>query len=592
MSGAKEVYPKRTVTKINHKRKCVAGPRAYRGSPLIKPKPMFKRLHQPCPDCNSSDALCLNEDGSTKCFSCGVFAPPSKQQPVSVDQHIDKEFQKKMQRKPIVAFDIKSRCLMPETTKRYSYGLTADDKQVANYYAWDQTDREVAQKIRTATKDFFWLGEKGRSFLFGQQLFLNGGHTLVVTEGEIDAMTVAQEIKDDRVCVVSLSDGAQSAKTVLEKQKSFLVKFKNVVLLFDNDEPGQKAAAECVEHFKSLNIQNVVIPEKDANEMLCQDRSEEMRQLILAAVSKLPEDILDGRNMWQLVITEPPVSPITYPWIELNKKLRGIRTGEVVVFTSGSGMGKSTICRELAYHIMLKHNRKVAYIALEESPRRTALSLMGLHLNKPLYVDDVSRMCEAVLKDAFEHTVGNGLFYALDHCGPIDTDVLLKKLEFMVTELGCSYIFLDHLTLAVSDCSDSDLVRAIDSLAGKLITSTRRNDFCLFVVSQLRKTSGVSFEEGGRVSLNSMKGSGAIGHNANIVVAMERDQQADDECDRNKAQFRILKNREGGITGVAGGIVYNPATGRLVDTESNPFFTSTTAKQTFEFDEFTRTTRV
>lgn len=296
--------------------------------------------------------------------------------------------------------------------------------------------------------------------------------------------------------------------------------------------------------------------------------------------------------MWQLVITEPPVSPITYPWKNLNDKLRGIRTGEVVVFTSGSGMGKSTICREIAYHIMQKHQRKVAYIALEETPRRTALSLMGLHINRVIHQDEVSKLSEVVLKNAFDSTVGNGLFYALDHCGPIDTDLLLQRLELLVTELGCSYIFLDHLTLAVSDCSDSDLVRAIDSLAGKLITSTRRNDFCLFVVSQLRKTTGVTFEEGGRVSLNSMKGSGAIGHNANIVVAMERNQQADDDEEKNRALFRILKNREGGTTGVAGNIKYDSFSGRLIDVDENPFQPERNVDEAlFQIDELSRQIR-
>ena len=31
--------------------------------------------HQPCPDCGSSDALLINDDGSTKCYSCGKFTP-------------------------------------------------------------------------------------------------------------------------------------------------------------------------------------------------------------------------------------------------------------------------------------------------------------------------------------------------------------------------------------------------------------------------------------------------------------------------------------------------------------------------------------
>ncbi len=35
----------------------------------------WDKLHQPCPLCNSSDAVGINEDDSAKCFSCGEFMP-------------------------------------------------------------------------------------------------------------------------------------------------------------------------------------------------------------------------------------------------------------------------------------------------------------------------------------------------------------------------------------------------------------------------------------------------------------------------------------------------------------------------------------
>ena len=35
----------------------------------------WDKLHQPCPLCDSSDAVGINEDDSAKCFSCGEFMP-------------------------------------------------------------------------------------------------------------------------------------------------------------------------------------------------------------------------------------------------------------------------------------------------------------------------------------------------------------------------------------------------------------------------------------------------------------------------------------------------------------------------------------
>ena len=41
-------------------------------------KSKFVKYHVPCPECDSSDAASINEDGSLKCFSCGIFIPNKK----------------------------------------------------------------------------------------------------------------------------------------------------------------------------------------------------------------------------------------------------------------------------------------------------------------------------------------------------------------------------------------------------------------------------------------------------------------------------------------------------------------------------------
>ena len=35
----------------------------------------FVKYHVPCPECKSTDACSINEDGSAKCFSCDAFFP-------------------------------------------------------------------------------------------------------------------------------------------------------------------------------------------------------------------------------------------------------------------------------------------------------------------------------------------------------------------------------------------------------------------------------------------------------------------------------------------------------------------------------------
>ena len=45
----------------------------------------FDKTHQPCPDCNGSDCLSYNKDGSTWCFSCETYTRSDKVKVVEED---------------------------------------------------------------------------------------------------------------------------------------------------------------------------------------------------------------------------------------------------------------------------------------------------------------------------------------------------------------------------------------------------------------------------------------------------------------------------------------------------------------------------
>ncbi|MGH8430225.1 MAG: toprim domain-containing protein, partial [Solimonas sp.] len=140
-----------------------------------------------------------------------------------------------------------------ETAKHFNYliGEFGGEKaQVANYY--DPETRElVAQKVRQkpgadGKKRFKVLGDIKRAGLYGQHLWRDGGKMVVVTEGEVDALTVSQ-LQANKWPVVSVPNGAQSAKAAIAAQLPWLLKFDTVVLMFDDDEPGRGAAAECAQ---------------------------------------------------------------------------------------------------------------------------------------------------------------------------------------------------------------------------------------------------------------------------------------------------------------------------------------------------------
>ena len=86
----------------------------------------------------------------------------------------------------------------------------------------------------------------------------------------------------------------------------------------------------------------------------------------------------------------------------------------------------------------------------------------------------------------------------------------------------------------------------------------------MFLVSHLRRAAGEKgHEQGIEVSLSHLKGSQGISQLSDCVIALERNQQSEDEKEANTTKVRVLKSRYTGDTGLACSLLYNPHTGRM-----------------------------
>lgn len=205
---------------------------------------------------------------------------------------------------------------------------------------------------------------------------------VTVTEGEVDALTVSQ-LFDNKWPVVSVPNGAAGAARTVKSQIAWLEKFESVVFAFDQDDAGRKAARDCAMMLSPGKAKIVsAMPMNDPNECLVAGMGKELVSSIWGAKTYRPDGVVPGEELWEVIINNEETESIPYPWTGLNDKLFGIRRGELVTLTSGTGIGKSSVCRELAYHLMRQGN-KVGYIALEESVKRSAEGIMGIYLNKP-----------------------------------------------------------------------------------------------------------------------------------------------------------------------------------------------------------------
>ena len=513
--------------------------------------------HTSC-ECGSSDARAIYSDGGSWCFSCQKFHKE--------DTKMETEF---VQSKPTFglipvgqAGSLAKRKLTEETCKKYGYTVSeykGQPVQVANY---KKDGTVVAQKIRFADKSFKFLGDAKSAGLYGQHLFKGGGTMLCLTEGELDTLSLSQA-QGNRFPVCSLPSGAGNAVKAVQNSLDFVESFDRVVLMFDNDEHGRKASLDVAKLLSPSKAHIATLPLKDASDMLVAGKTKQMLEAMWEAKPYRPDGIIAGVDLWELVSTPDNTQSIPYPFEGLNEKTRGLRRGELTTITAGSGVGKSQVCREIAYHL-IKQDEAVGYIALEENCKHTAISLMGLAMDVPLHLNQEG-ISNDTLKIAFDATVGSGNLYLYDHFGSMSTEGLLQKVRYLAKSCGVSFIVLDHLSICVSGIDDGDERKAIDVIMTKLRSLVEETGIGLILVSHLRRPAGEQgWENGKEVTLNSLRGSASIAQLSDMVISVERDQQGDNP---NTTTVRILKNRYSGETGIGCYLNYNKETGRMIETQ-------------------------
>jgi len=520
----------------------------------------FVKMHQPCNDCGSSDGLSVNDNGWTHCFACETRRPPES----DVNQVNHREIHVEAKQLDVTQENyvtIIERGISSDTAKAYK--CSKNGKQ----YHFNYTNAEgvvVAEKIRTEAKDFRVNGDWKSAVLYGQNLFSKGGKYVTIVEGEFDAMA-AYQMLGSKYPVVSIRNGAASAVKDIQKQYEWIDSFDNVVVCFDGDDAGQRAASQVAELFGSkAKVFKHLDGMKDACEYLQNKKMKEFSDKWWASEQHVPDGIIVGSSLLDEVMRPLAPADCDYPFAGVNGLTYGIRKGELVTITAGSGLGKSQFVREIVWHVLNKTEDSLGLMFLEESTRKTGLSLMSLAANQPLHLPDSDATVEEK-RDAFDKTLGTDRVYLFDHFGSTSVDNIINRVRYLAKGLGCGYVFLDHISIVVSAQASGDERKAIDEIMTKLRMLVQETGIALIVVSHLKRPESKGHEEGAATSLAQLRGSGSIAQLSDMVIGLERNGQAEDVTERNTTRVRVLKNRFSGTTGPACSLLYSRETGRMTE---------------------------
>ena len=536
----------------------------------------FVKHKLPCKKCDSSDAVSLNSNGYAKCFSCNAYydyetgeanITPIKSETTFLTSYTGSYS------------SLEDRGISENTARKFGVRTVKDNnnKIKQHIYPYFNGSEIVGTKTRYVdNKNFTCNGSFQGTGLFGEQLYRNtGGKYLTITEGECDAMAV-NELFQDKWAVVSIKRGASSAVKDIRESIEFVESFDNVVLCFDNDKAGREAARQVARILKPGKAKIVNLPNgyKDANEMLVKKNFKEFTNAWWEAKTYTPSGIIelhDKKNDW---LHREVKESIAYPWEGLNKKLYGMRKGELVTLTGGTGLGKSSVTRELEHHLIKNTKDNVGIVALEENWVRTADGIVSIEANDRLYLTEKRKnYSDEELNAFFDKAIQKGRVFIHAHLGATDIDEIFSKLRYIIVGCECDWVVVDHLHMLVNVLTEGDERRGIDMLMNRLRSLVEETGVGMILVSHLRRASGDrGHEKGIEVSLSHLKGSQGIAQLSDCVIALERNQQAENPEEANITKVRVLKSRYTGDTGMACSLTYDVDTGRLHElTEEETF---------------------
>ena len=531
------------------------------------------KTHIPCHLCGSSDAGAIYTDGHFHCFSC-------RQTEHAYDgehAHEVVNHMKPTHPKPRLVHDssrldemlngltcslLADRKISAAVVEKF--GVRIDNVNDRHLYPYRNGDGAlIGVKTRySRNKTFSWDGN-GQTVLFGMHLFPGGGKTITICEGEIDTMA-AHQMNGSKWPTVGMpsATGIKAVKDNLE----YLNTFEEIYLAFDNDDAGKRATEDVANLFEPNKCKVVnLAPLKDVGEYLAEGKVEDYTRRWWNAQPFTPEGIVRGSSLWDLVSTDDDTPSVPYPYDGLQEMTYGIRVGELVTLTAGSGLGKSAVVRELMYHLLNVTEDNIGCMFLEESTKRSALGFMSMAANKPLHLPDTEKTPEE-LRLAFDQTLGTDRIFLYDSFGSNSLENIIGRVRHMAKAMDCKYIVLDHLSIVVSSQENGDERKAIDEIVTKLRMLVQELRISLIMVSHLRRPQGQGHEDGAATSLSQLRGSAAIAQLSDMVIGLERNGQAENEVLRNTTTVRVLKNRFSGITGPATYLYYDKTTGRLTET--------------------------
>lgn len=459
---------------------------------------------------------------------------------------------------------LKKRGLIDKTLQ--AFRVTGGSGKV--YFPFFKGAELIACKWRSITeKKTLPTSEGQQPILFGWQA-VGSGRTVVICEGEIDAMSLHQMGFNS----LSVPYGCCNLEWI-ELEWADLECYDTIYVCMDTDKPGVEGAKKIINRLGAHRCRYVTLPAKDANECLTLGLIPQVKLAFDRAVTLDPVQLRRPTSYEQEVIWE--LYPETRPDGEIYIPLPGnkstdflrFRSSELVIFNGVNGHGKS----QFACHNVLEAMRwgyKCCIASMEMKPARTLArmtrQITGMEQPADSYIKkSLQRMSESL--------------YLFDVMGTVTIDSLLEVFAYSAKRYGVKLFVIDSMMkCGVADDDYSGQKKMLD----KICDFKNQYDVTVFLITHSRK--GESEEK--PTGKFDVKGTGSITDLADTVLTVwrnkkkERQIQSKDETEREEAAKKpdclVICTKQRNGTGWEGNIRYwfNPGSLQYLNgPDSRPF---------------------
>lgn len=459
-----------------------------------------------------------------------------------------------------------SRGITKDTAEKFKVEtlFTAEGEAYATSFpVYDFEDKFVAQKVKHLDKKMYWLYDgqtRPKHQMFGQHLFPKGGKYLTITEGEEDCEAAYQMLRQASPnfdCpVISLSYGAGTAEKECKEHWEYINSFENIILAFDGDAAGKKAA-EAVSKLFHYKPKIMLFDEqtKDSNDYLKAKREKDWINLWWRAERVTPKGVLTFNALWDSMTKTDNDLVVELPWKGLQDMIHGLRTGRFYIFKAKPKIGKSQLFKEMAFHIHKTTEYASGMIMLEETKKSLGLGMCALEMNRPIMFPDVPYTLEELQKAHLDIAKEERLVI-FDPEDSKTVENIMSKILYFVKAHNCKYIFLDHISMLAYQAGEFDERRFLDKLLADLKSLTTQLDICICAITHVN-------DEG------ETRGSRAFAQLCDFLISLHRDKLSPDKITSNTTEIIVEENRLTGQSGTACHLYFDPETGRMTELDAD-----------------------